>query len=421
MKSDVIRKRSRHDTRRVGETPSASPGASRRASPSSGGSAERNSPLLGPDSSTTQPAYSFSPEDYDFATSAAGTSVNNPADYTPALNLNTSGMFTNPAHFDLSALSQSSLFPGPYHPDVLQRSYMFGGQSVHDDNTNGNNNNAKANNNQDDEDRANKRRRMSVDSASEPPSSTTSYTSYASEVSSATTAASFSLGFGSNPNNNMFQYSALSADGSLRSHAFWHPPMLPQSADKSPGCFVHPPMLPSSSDDSSSGMNFGSSSKDFPMDFLHPPSNSTPSGNAGNNGGAAGSGREDDRDLFASYLHPPMVAAEDSPMSQLSSLHPHPPMLPPHDYYAHWEQGQDQNQSGQQSHRGYQQQQGQDGYHRQSEQQQQQQDQNANAGSYGQHTGEHQHQHHQHQQRQQAQQQQQQHQQSYYEQYGSVH
>ncbi|VDC07670.1 unnamed protein product [Peniophora sp. CBMAI 1063] len=53
MKSDVIRKRSRHDARRgsgPGETPSASPGASRRASPNNDGLTR--SPTLAPDSST---------------------------------------------------------------------------------------------------------------------------------------------------------------------------------------------------------------------------------------------------------------------------------------------------------------------------------------------------------------------------------
>ncbi|KAL5498385.1 hypothetical protein ACEPAH_2527 [Sanghuangporus vaninii] len=416
MKSDVIRKRSRHDSRRVGETPSASPGASRRASPSSGGSAERSSPLLGPDSATAQPAYSFSPEDYDFASASASATANASDFGGNAMGIGAGSMFSTPGHFDASMFSQSTLFPGPYHPDILQRSFMFG-----DDGSN--NNSAKANNahgSQEEEDRMSKRRRMSVDSASEPPSSTTSYTSYASEASSATTA-SFSLGFGGNANNNnVFQYSTLNTGSQ---GGFWHPPMLPQSLDKSPGCFIHPPMLPSE-DGSSSGMNFGSSAKDFPMDFLHPPmipssgsnGNTSSGGNGANNsvnngGTAPGSGREDDRDLFASYLHPPMVLGEDSPMSQLSGLNPHPPMLPPHDYYAHWEQSQDQGQR-----HGYQHQQ-QDssnaGYHRQSDhQQQQQQEQNANPGSYAQH------QQQEHQQRQQQQQEHQQQQQSYYEQYG---
>ncbi|KAF8190728.1 hypothetical protein K438DRAFT_915209 [Mycena galopus ATCC 62051] len=70
MKSDIIRKRSRHDARRggasasVSETPTASPGVSRRASPAPNGpassastSAGRASPTLAPDSTTTTHTY----------------------------------------------------------------------------------------------------------------------------------------------------------------------------------------------------------------------------------------------------------------------------------------------------------------------------------------------------------------------------
>ena len=60
MKPDVIRKRSRHDARRSGQamedTPSASPGVSRRASP-----ALNASPTHAPDS-TTQMIYEYSGE-----------------------------------------------------------------------------------------------------------------------------------------------------------------------------------------------------------------------------------------------------------------------------------------------------------------------------------------------------------------------
>ncbi|KAJ7748104.1 hypothetical protein B0H16DRAFT_1554026, partial [Mycena metata] len=80
MKSDVIRKRSRHDARRggasasVSETPTASPGVSRRASPSpndpannansSSASAGRRSPTLAPDSTT---AYDSPPSELSSA------------------------------------------------------------------------------------------------------------------------------------------------------------------------------------------------------------------------------------------------------------------------------------------------------------------------------------------------------------------
>ena len=69
MKSDIIRKRSRHDSRRNGhveETPSASPGASRRPSPS----APQHSPILGSGSDGNGPlGYGGYQDEYDFATS----------------------------------------------------------------------------------------------------------------------------------------------------------------------------------------------------------------------------------------------------------------------------------------------------------------------------------------------------------------
>ncbi|KAK7026437.1 hypothetical protein VNI00_015672 [Paramarasmius palmivorus] len=77
MKSDVIRKRSRHDARRaangalLGETPSASPGVSRRASPS-----RESSPTLAPDSSTSTSAnnhydYSSANDEFDYCQSTS--------------------------------------------------------------------------------------------------------------------------------------------------------------------------------------------------------------------------------------------------------------------------------------------------------------------------------------------------------------
>ncbi|EJD04845.1 uncharacterized protein FOMMEDRAFT_27143 [Fomitiporia mediterranea MF3/22] len=364
MKSDIIRKRSRHDARRVGsgETPSASPGASRRPSPSSGGSGERQSPTLAPDSSTAQPAYSFSPEDYDFASSASA-GVNTSDFGTGGMGIGTASIFSSNGHYDTSNLmfSQPS-FPGPYHPDYLQRPFIFG----EDGNGNYNSN---VQHGQDEEDRMSKRRRMSIDSASEPPSSTTSYSSYPTEASSATTASrssfDFGLGYGSGSGASTFGYSfSSSSGGSLRAQdAYWHPPMMPQQPDKSPAFPVHPPMLPS--EDTS--MTVSGGHKDFPMDFLHPPMMS-------NNINASG-GREDERDFLSSYLHPPMVAnGDDSPMSQLSALHP--PMKTSHDNYYSQHQRQDQQQ-----HNSYQQHQAQQAYHQRQAEQQQQHEQNV-ARSY---------------------------------------
>ncbi len=67
------------------------------------------------------------------------------------------------------------------------------------------------------------------------------------------------------------------------------------------------------------------------MDFLHPPMLLP---------------QQDDHDLFASYLHPPMVIGEDSPMAPMSSLHP--PMLPSDNFY-NGSQPQNQNQTSQQN------------------------------------------------------------------------
>ncbi|KAI5121480.1 hypothetical protein M0805_003936 [Coniferiporia weirii] len=311
MKSDIIRKRSRHDARRMGsgETPSASPGASRRASPTAN---QQRSPTLAPDSSTAQPAYNYSQEDYDFAgqqselLNALGTDMNN------------TGVFSSTGHFDNSLVYNHS-FPGPYHPDHLQQRPYGGPYTDGSDGTS---------NGSSDEDRMNKRRRMSVDSASGPPSSAASYSSYATEASSATSRSSLDY-------NASYAYPTFAPGGTMRAGAFWHPPMLPQSQDKSPATFVHPPMLPAD---------------ELPMDFLHPPM--VP--------------MQDDRDLFASYLHPPMVVGgEDSPMAQLSALHPHPPMVSG-EYYG--QQGQQQQ-------------------HQQAQQQQQKQEQALAHSNYYEHFG----------------------------------
>ena len=107
MKSDIIRKRSRAESRRNSvDSPSASPGASRRASPSSSdgsaaaaalGSSTTQQPFIeqlqkrerefqtqnqGPrtpqhhDAATIQPEYSYAPEDYEF-TAPSGGQTNN--------------------------------------------------------------------------------------------------------------------------------------------------------------------------------------------------------------------------------------------------------------------------------------------------------------------------------------------------------
>ncbi|KIJ12312.1 GATA zinc finger transcription factor [Paxillus involutus ATCC 200175] len=247
MKSDVIRKRSRHDARRTGpdssETPSASPGASRRASPT-----VEPSPTLAPDS-TTQPTY-----DYNEETTTQSTS----SELMGALgqdgqNNVYSGQTTYPNVFNP--------FPGPYHPDYLSQNFQtpsdalpFSTVETLDTETTS-------------EQRTTKRRRMSTDSASEPPSSAVSFSSYADSYSGHSSAASHSRR--SSMDFPFFaSYSIFRGSG----NAFWHPPML--AADRSPQ-FIHPPMLPA---------------EESPMDFLHPPM--LP---------------QEEDNLFAAYLHPPMM------------------------------------------------------------------------------------------------------------------
>ena len=251
MKSDVIRKRSRHDARRASgmpDTPSASPDVSRRTSP-----AREASPTLAPDS-TTQMSYDYH-EDITFPTSqsellgALGHDLSQFQGYLPQ-------MYT---------ISQNDPLPFAAEPDAAMSP------------------------------RSNKRRRMSTDSASEPPSSA-SYSSYNDGYSSASSATShsqrssmefpFSSYLGTNGSNgNCTVSSPFSSGPVLRGsgNTFWHPPMMPQGQgdmDASPNVF-HPPMLPPTHEDS-------------PMDYLHPPMLA-----------------QDEESLFSTFLHPPMVVPEE--------------------------------------------------------------------------------------------------------------
>ncbi|KZT00625.1 uncharacterized protein LAESUDRAFT_745783 [Laetiporus sulphureus 93-53] len=271
MKSDVIRKRARHDARRVGsgpsETPSASPGASRRASPTM-----EATPTLAPDS-TTQMFNGH--EEVEYRTSMQ-------SELMGALGNTTSQNSSYSSTFFGSSYS----FPGPYHPDYLAQTYSvpadalpFSGDYSDMDNTVT-------------ETRVSKRRRMSSDSASEPPSSATSFGSYADSYTSPTSSSSqsqrSSLDFAYNP------YSSYNMMRGNNSSSLWHPPMLPPDNSTNSPCYVHPPMLPS---DNSPNM------------FLH-----------------GQSLQHDDADnLFAAYLHPPRLLP-DSP--SMNGLQLHPPMLP---------------------------------------------------------------------------------------------
>lgn len=299
MKSDVIRKRSRHDARRIGsgETPSASPGASRRASPVA--TQQLDTPILAPDSSTAQLAYNYGQEDYDFTNPTPQSELMGALGTDP----DNSGVYSSSGHFDPASLIYGHNFPGPYHPDYLKSS---GGSDVLPYSHGDTSADATGNDNDDGNDRVSKRRRLSVDSASEPPSSTTSYSSYteSSSITTASARSSMEFGYGAYPSIYGPSRNSLAAStGSTGAGgSFWHPPMMPQSQDKSPHSFVHPPMLPQ---------------EELPMDFLHPPMLIP-----------------QDEELFASYLHPPMTSVgEDSPMAPMSSLQPHPPLVPSDTYY----------------------------------------------------------------------------------------
>lgn len=355
MKSDVIRKRSRHDARRgsnagatVEDTPSASPGVSRRASP-----ARDPSPTLAPDSTTTL-SYDYS---QDHLTDAFGTQ----SELVGALgqDQSTATLFQNTFQFQ---------FPGPYHPDYLLQMYSahaqaaaaangatgtegltaFGSPSVGTVDISSSPGNVNANNAShspvSDMDlplmspRSTKRRRMSTDSASEPPSSAVSFSSFSdgySPTSSTTSLSSrssmefpfTSYATTSGQTNNGGAGGNTNSGPALRGsgNTFWHPPMMPQNDEhtSSPHLGFHPPMLPplasmSSTDTGvknlSSGRNDGRTSttttttttesnegnEDSPMDYLHPPMS------------LAGVVPDDDS-LFSAYLHPPMTLQEDSP------------------------------------------------------------------------------------------------------------
>ena len=351
MKSDVIRKRSRHDARRgtASETPSASPDVSRRASPVP---PEDASPTLAPDSST-QITFTDYSEDLDFrATRSELLGALGELTQTPGL------------YFNLQ-----THFPGPYHPDYLSHMYVmpqgsdplpFGSspESSQDGGSSSGGSGSGSGGNEAElamSPRSNKRRRMSEDSASEPPSSTTSYSSYTTDgyTTNSTSATSVSMEFPFSSYGHHHTQGVPSASASscppgpggggggggaqgvgvgymigpaLRGseNTFWHPPMMPQ-VEGSPRSF-HPPMLPPS--------------EDSPMDYLQPPSsasngsgnkkgigNGNVSGNGGGGGGAGGVHHHDDVEmLFSTFLHPPMTIPDDFGGSGGYGSSAHPPM-----------------------------------------------------------------------------------------------
>jgi hypothetical protein len=319
MKSDVIRKRSRHDaTRRsIAETPSASPGASRRNSPvGDSGVATVSTPTFAPDSTTQVFEYDFHHQPAQSELMGALGDAGLGQSFTSAVTA--------------AGLAAFGAFPGPYHPDYLLKNYgdvvsAYGTQQ----------------HGQADEDgeRANKRRRMSnvstTSSSTDPPlSAASSYSSYESggyASSSAPTSVSSSRSSGGHNNGPQsssassaggaaaasgavdFPYAQYNSYGLMRAagpSAFWHPPMLPQTHSPS-ASFVHPPMLPPSSDEGDYG--YGAPQHQQQQQQQQ-------------------QSREEVEGLFSTYLHPPMILPE-SPELGGGLLHGmkgvHPPMLPP--------------------------------------------------------------------------------------------
>ncbi|KAI9507942.1 hypothetical protein F5148DRAFT_980619 [Russula earlei] len=310
MKSDVIRKRSRHDARRGStsggnisgnstETPSASPGTSRRPSPNADADGGI-SPTLAVDRNSN----AFDDVDVDPASSRHVMSNGNGSSfgYVSQTQSELVGALGGSNAYSYPSLNLSN-FPGPYHPDLLSQLYPADYTTSSGDTSEGENGI---------EMRVVKRRRMSQDSATEPPSSAVSFSSFGDNsgfsTSSATSCSgsvhhsidfsfsgsscSPSNGTGcSSPNMNGGSCSAPNANNGPGAggyySAYWHPPMLPQPHG-SP--FIHPPMLPPTS----------AAESDVQMDFLH-----------GSTGMAEGD------HLFNPYIHPPMLLPE-----------PHPPMFP---------------------------------------------------------------------------------------------
>jgi GATA-binding protein, other eukaryote len=218
------------------------------------------SPMLAPDS-TTQPAYEYTE---DLTTQTTSSEL-----------LGALGPETQNSGYKNWQTTFSTIFnpfPGHYHPDYLSQNFQPPPDALPFSTVETMETEVVTNTEQ----RMTKRRRMSTHSASEPPCSAVSFSSYADSYSghSSTTSHSrhSSMDFPFFPP----LYSIFCGSG----NTFWHPPTLP--ADRSPQ-LVHPPMLPA---------------EDAPMGFFHPPM--LP---------------QDEDNFFATYLHPPMLLpAEDSNM-----------------------------------------------------------------------------------------------------------
>lgn len=294
MKSDVVRKRSRHEIRRHGlggscsEIPSASPGASRRASPARAASPQ-------PPAEEEQRQEETTPQfTYDYTSSNVGQQDNSP----PTDMLSSVSSHDQNDNVGDPKLAPISAFPGPYHPDYLYQytsgsgirpiQTSFGESSEYDV-----------------EDRGNKRRRLSSSSyessstPTDPPPSATSVPSSNrnKSPSSSPSFSSYGLPYSVYPYQSFEASSSwMSGGGSSSSSAKIHPPMV--LPDDAPMEYLQPPMAMSTETTSSS-------SSQPPSSFLHPPMLPV-------------------EEAAMTYPHPPMLPQANSPIVGYT----HPPMLP---------------------------------------------------------------------------------------------
>ncbi|KZT36132.1 hypothetical protein SISSUDRAFT_1063924 [Sistotremastrum suecicum HHB10207 ss-3] len=314
MKSDVIRKRSRQDARRpngMAETPSASPGASRRTSPARGMSPSLQGP--GPDMfDPAQAPFTFPADEFEFPTQTSpqgehaelmGMQYGYPS---PSSHMN--------GYSYGNQYSFGSSFPGPLHPDYLAE-YMPSGSvgandaaaaaasatATHDQTGEAAGEISEGDAGEEDGDytsgRGAKRRRLSAESyessisATEPPSSAASSMFPLDNSSSASFS---SLGMSTYSNYKFPGHASGTGSGS------------------------------GSGRDSAESNDNGSKAKiggiDFPMDFLHPPM-LLPA----------------ERAIMSSLLHPPLL--NDTPSPTL-----HPPMLP--SFFEYARSGESRNANG---------------------------------------------------------------------------
>jgi len=192
----------------------------------------------------------------------------------------------------------SIAFPGPYHPDYIMQVY-----GLHSDPLSNSSSDSHMEPDPTMSPRSTKRRRMSTESATEPPSSAVSFSSYGSSPNGGDKSAhskKCSMDFAFNNFNSNGTGPALRGPD----NTFWHPPMMPQSQSE-PETYWHPPLVPpittmpisrssstrkesspvsDSASVSSSASNPPSTTEDSQIDFLH-------------------AAMMQDDELFSAYLH----------------------------------------------------------------------------------------------------------------------